>query len=124
MKNLSRNARVKTVQLMFCVSDEHAVPARVPVDLDPHTLVLAACSGLLPPGVLPSRLMRGGRQVAFYNPLASLAGHAQDGDVLVCERDHGQPLNTPSMLRAYRLMGEYDAMARSRACEFGHVGAV
>lgn len=113
--------RRKTVEIGFRYG-EKTTAVRVPLDIDPNTLVLAAWNRFLPPDVYPSRLLRGDKQIAFYNPLAHLAsGDLRDGDVMVCEADYGQELETPSMLSVYRLIRIYDQSTRARAGEFGHL---
>lgn len=117
----AKRTRPKTVEIEIVYGDK-STAVLAPLEIDPNTLVLAAWGRFLPPGVYPSRLMRGDRQLAFYNPLANLsAANLQDGDALVCEFDYGQELETPSMLSVYRMIFQYDAASRSRAAEFGHL---
>lgn len=116
-----RSPRRKSIELNFQFGDS-ATAVQVPLDVDPHTLVLAAWGRFLPSDVYPSRLMRGDTQIAFYNPLANFStADIRSGDVLVCECDLGQFLETPSMLSVYRLIRQYDQSSRSRATEFGHL---
>lgn len=122
MFNRVTRAKRQAVELCFRCEKEFETSVLVPLNVDPHTLVVAAWDRFLPAGVLPARFERDGAQLAFYNPLDHLGAHGvTDGDVLICESDHGQALPAPSMLQAYRVMFQYAAASLSRAGEFGHV---
>jgi len=111
----SRKKRHRRIELLFQVPNELPTPVRVPLEVDPHTLVMMAWGKFLPAGVLPSKLLRKGKQVAFYDPMAMLsAAGAQDGDVLICEHDTDQAITEPSLLGAYRAMRTYAENARQK----------
>jgi hypothetical protein len=118
----TRKPKAPWIDLVFQFADDAPITCRVPLNASAHEMTSAAAGKLLPPGARPSRLMRGGQQIAFYDPYAPLhRAKAQTGDVLLCELDCGQEISEPSFLAAYRAMSAFAVQAAARAHEYGHL---